>query len=192
MLFWVFPRGQIVVFRRFGTLCQLNLQRLYEANPAFEDGTDRGFRNVGKPQSDAGDLQRLDVENQAFEDGTDRGFRNVGKTQSDAGDLQRLDVENQACEDGTDRGCRTVGKTQSDAGEIPKRTYTIYLSIYFCLTCFGLSFSPSSEAGVQLRQWYKSAGYGVSARALTQYHCRCCISASEDGLTESPKHVRQK
>jgi hypothetical protein len=27
----------------------------------------------------------------------------------------------------------------------------IYLSIYFCLTCFGLSFSPSSEAGVQLR-----------------------------------------
>jgi hypothetical protein len=42
----------------------------------------------------------------------------------------------------------------------------IYLSIYFCLTCFGLSFSPSSEAGVQLRQWFKSPGYGVSARAL--------------------------
>jgi hypothetical protein len=40
-----------------------------------------------------------------------------------------------------------------------------YLSIYFCLTCFGLSFSPSSEAGVQLRQWFKSPGYGVSARA---------------------------
>ena len=25
-------------------------------HPAFEDGTDRGFRNVGKPQSDAGEI----------------------------------------------------------------------------------------------------------------------------------------
>jgi hypothetical protein len=41
----------------------------------------------------------------------------------------------------------------------------IYLSIYFCLICFWLSFSPSSEAGVQLRQWFKSPGYGVSAGA---------------------------
>jgi hypothetical protein len=45
--------------------------------------------------------------------------------------------------------------------------FLISLSNYFCLTCFGLSFSPSSEAGVQLRHWFKSAGYGVSARALT-------------------------
>jgi hypothetical protein len=30
--------------------------------------------------------------------------------------------------------------------------FLIYLYIYFCLTCFGLSFSPSSEAGVQLRR----------------------------------------
>jgi hypothetical protein len=45
----------------------------------------------------------------------------------------------------------------------------IYLSIYFCLTCFGLSFSPSSEAGVQHRQWFKFVGYGVSAWALTPY-----------------------
>jgi hypothetical protein len=44
--------------------------------------------------------------------------------------------------------------------------FLIYLSVYFCLTCFGISFSPSSEAGVQLRQWSKSAWYGVSARAL--------------------------
>jgi hypothetical protein len=58
--------------------------------------------------------------------------------------------------------------------------FLIYLSIYFRLTCFGLSFSPSSEAGVQLRQWFWSPGYGVSARA------------PEDGLKESPKHVRQK
>jgi hypothetical protein len=43
--------------------------------------------------------------------------------------------------------------------------FLIYLSIYFCLTCFGLSFSPSSEAGVQLRQWFKFPGYGVSVRA---------------------------
>ena len=46
---------------------------------AFEEGTDRGFRNVGKPQSDAG----------GFEDGTDRGFRNVGKPQSDAGEIPK-------------------------------------------------------------------------------------------------------
>jgi hypothetical protein len=71
----------------------------------------------------------------------------------------------------------------------------IYLSVYFHLTCFGLSFSQSSQAGVQLRQWFKSPGYGVSARALTPYqedfnHCRNFTPASEDGLKESPKHVR--
>jgi hypothetical protein len=38
--------------------------------------------------------------------------------------------------------------------------FLIHLSIYFCLTCFELSFSPSSEAGVQFRQWFKSPGYG--------------------------------
>jgi hypothetical protein len=36
------------------------------------------------------------------------------------------------------------------------------VSIYLCLTCFGLSFSPSLEAGVQFWQWLKSPGYGVS------------------------------
>jgi hypothetical protein len=41
--------------------------------------------------------------------------------------------------------------------------FLIYLSINFCLTCFGLSFNPYSEAGLQLRQWVKSPGYGVSA-----------------------------
>jgi hypothetical protein len=45
----------------------------------------------------------------------------------------------------------------------------IYLSIYFCLTCFGLAFSPSSEAGVQFRQWFKSAGCGVSNLTLAPY-----------------------
>jgi hypothetical protein len=69
------------------------------------------------------------------------------------------------------------------------------LSIYFSLTCFGLSFSPSSEAGVQLRQWFKSPGYGVSAQELTPgdlNHCRRSTPAPEDGLIESLKHVRQK
>jgi hypothetical protein len=47
--------------------------------------------------------------------------------------------------------------------------FLIYLSIYFCLTLFGLSFSPSSEAGVQLRQWFNSPGYGVRVWALTPY-----------------------
>jgi hypothetical protein len=40
--------------------------------------------------------------------------------------------------------------------------FLIYSSICFCLICFGISFSPSSEAGVQFRQWFKSAGYGVT------------------------------
>jgi hypothetical protein len=47
--------------------------------------------------------------------------------------------------------------------------FLIYLSIYFSLTCFGLSFSPSSETGVQFRQWFKSPGYCVTALALTPY-----------------------
>jgi hypothetical protein len=42
---------------------------------------------------------------------------------------------------------------------------------------FQAFFSPFSEAGVQLRQQFKSPGYGVGARALTPYpadlnHCR--------------------
>jgi preprotein translocase subunit SecG len=47
--------------------------------------------------------------------------------------------------------------------------FLIYLSIYFCVTCFGLSFSPSSEAGEQFQQWFKSPGYTVSTLALTVY-----------------------
>jgi hypothetical protein len=75
--------------------------------------------------------------------------------------------------------------------------FLIYLSIYLCLTCFGLSFSPSSEAGVQFRQWFNSPGYGVSTRTLTPYpvdlnHCRNCTPASEDERKGRPKQVRQK
>jgi hypothetical protein len=54
--------------------------------------------------------------------------------------------------------------------------FLIYLSIYFCLTCFGLSFSPSAEAGGQLQQWFRSAGYGVSTQqALTSYPVSCAV-----------------
>jgi len=31
---------------------------LYTVHPAFEDGTDTGFRNVGQPQFDAGEIPR--------------------------------------------------------------------------------------------------------------------------------------
>jgi hypothetical protein len=52
------------------------------------------------------------------------------------------------------------------------------LDFRIALVCFRLSFRPSSEA-----------------EALTPYlgdlnHCRNCTLASEDGLKESPKHVR--
>jgi hypothetical protein len=78
-----------------------------------------------------------------------------------------------------------------------KFSNVFYLSTYFCLTCFGLSFSSSSEEGVQLQQWFISAGYGVSALALTPYtgdsnHYRSCTHSSEDKLKERPRHVRQK
>jgi hypothetical protein len=75
----------------------------------------------------------------------------------------------------------------------------IYLLLPYMFQAF---FSPSSEAGVQIQQWFKSAGYGVSApallaQALITYpadlnHYRNCTPASEDGPKESPKHVRQK
>ena len=65
VFFWVFPRRLIVVCRRFGTLCLFHLHRLdmnYEvlhtSYPAYEDGTDRVFRNVGIQQSDAGEIPK--------------------------------------------------------------------------------------------------------------------------------------
>jgi hypothetical protein len=58
VFFWVFPRHQIVFFRRFGTLCQVHLQRLHTPHRAFEDGPDRRFRNVRKTQSDTGEIPK--------------------------------------------------------------------------------------------------------------------------------------
>jgi hypothetical protein len=70
----------------------------------------------------------------------------------------------------------------------------IYLLLSYMFRAF---FYPSSETGVQLLQWFKSLGYGVSVRVRTPYpgdlnHCRSCTPASEYGLTEIQKHVRQK
>ena len=62
IFFWVFPRRQIVVGRRFGALYQFHLQRLgvqyCTVHPAFEDETDTGLRNVGQLQFDAGEVPR--------------------------------------------------------------------------------------------------------------------------------------
>ena len=46
--FWVIPRRLIYICRRFGTLS-------FPSSKAFEDGTDRVFRNVGIYKSDAGE-----------------------------------------------------------------------------------------------------------------------------------------
>jgi hypothetical protein len=67
--------------------------------------------------------------------------------------------------------------------------FLINLSIYFCLTCFGLSCSPSSEAGVQLRQWQRP-GADTIPRRLEPLDEIVGKPASEDGLKESSKHVR--
>jgi hypothetical protein len=63
------------------------------------------------------------------------------------------------------------------------------LSIYVCFTGLGLSFSPSSEAGVQIRQWFKGADT-IPSR-LEPLPNLYSTPASEDGLKESPKHVKQ-
>jgi hypothetical protein len=91
----------------------------YEATsyPAFEDGTDIWFRNVGMQKSDAGDTWIYP----AFEDGTDRWFRNVGMQKSEAGGTWIYP----AFEDGTDRWFRNVGMQKSEAEDTPKRLLTI-------------------------------------------------------------------
>jgi uncharacterized membrane protein len=66
---------------------------------------------------------------------------------------------------------------------------SIYLFIY--VFTFVLHVSGFLLAHLQRR------GVNVGARARSPYpgdldHCRSCAPASEDGLKESPKHVRQK
>jgi hypothetical protein len=63
---------------------------------------------------------------------------------------------------------------------------------------FQAFFKPIFRGRCTNQQWFKSLGYGVSARVLTPYpaelnHCRNCTPASsEDGLKEILKHVRPK
>jgi len=58
MFFLVFPRRQYVICRRFGTMYQFYLQRLEVVLPAFEDGTDTRFRNVGILHIDAAEIPK--------------------------------------------------------------------------------------------------------------------------------------
>ena len=46
---WVIPRRLNFICRRFGKLCLFHLHRQVGVwnTPAYEDGTDRVFRNVG-------------------------------------------------------------------------------------------------------------------------------------------------
>jgi hypothetical protein len=53
MFFRIFSRRQILFCRRFGTLCQVHFKRL-----GVEYGPNRGFRNVGKTRSDAGEIPK--------------------------------------------------------------------------------------------------------------------------------------
>jgi len=50
----VIPRRQVYNCRRFGTFFRVHLHRL--KCEAYEDGTDRRFRNVGNYKPDAGEL----------------------------------------------------------------------------------------------------------------------------------------
>jgi hypothetical protein len=89
----------------------------------------------------------------------------------------------------------SVDKLYNDQRNAQVFNLFIYLLLPYMFQAF---FKPFFKRHcVQIRQWFKSPGYGVSARALTPYpadlnHCRSCTPASEDGLKESPKHVRQK
>jgi len=54
-------RRQYVICRRLETMYQFHLRRLevvYRLLPAFEDGTDTWFRNVGKLHTDAGEIRK--------------------------------------------------------------------------------------------------------------------------------------
>ena len=59
MFFWVFPRRQYVICRRFGTMYQFQLQRLeVDYFPPLKMELIHGFRNVGKLHIDAGEIPK--------------------------------------------------------------------------------------------------------------------------------------
>jgi hypothetical protein len=81
---------------------------------------------------------------------------------------------------------------------LPWHNVLINLFIYFCLTCFGLSFSPSSEAGVQFRHWSSLLGM-VSAPRRWHHTQQDWTTAEVVQYTclwrwakRRPKHVSQK
>jgi hypothetical protein len=84
-----------------------------------------------------------------------------------------------------------------------RKPQVFYLFINLLLPyMFRVFFHPIFRGWFTTSVWFNSPGYGVSvrvilARALTPYpgdlsHYRNCTPVSEDGLKESPKHVRQK
>ena len=54
-MYYANPHPKIPVSFDFYSVVDLQLHTLH---PALEDGTDRGFRNVGKLQSDAGEIPK--------------------------------------------------------------------------------------------------------------------------------------
>jgi hypothetical protein len=77
----------------------------------------------------------------------------------------------------------------------------------YCATACGMESCNKDNEGripyskcLASEEYYTTVRYSrydVSTRALTPYpgdlnHCRSCTPASEDGLKESPKRVRQK
>jgi hypothetical protein len=63
--------------------------------------------------------------------------------------------------------------------------FLVDLSIYFCLGMF------RAEAGVQLRQWFKSSRYGVSARSRMELYISI-HHTQETGTTAEIVHLPLK
>ena len=60
-----------------GIYTRASLFILHTLHPALEDGTDRGFRNVGKPQSDAGEIpKRIHTKHHIYSIHADLNFAN--------------------------------------------------------------------------------------------------------------------
>ena len=146
IFFWVFPRRQIVVGRRFGTLCQFHLQRL-----------------VVQCERKQGILYPLHTLKEKRDKHTAHNNPTVtwhasfipphpptypeppttwcppsplvrpALVRTSVGSIKYLASSHTspvhpAFEDGTDTGFWNVGQLQFDAGEIPRRNYTIFKS----------------------------------------------------------------
>jgi hypothetical protein len=74
-----------------------------------------------------------------------------------------------------------------------QRNAEVFLCIFQFTSALRVSGFLSAHLQKQVYNFgvVQVSGYGVS-RALTPYPSRSCVSASEDGLKESRKHVWQK